>query len=199
MLGSITPLGERSRGGHWRTTVSWYLGGTTVAGAAAGWTVGSIGSTVAGAVDLSGRSALGTLAILILAGAAVDARLFGTRLPTVHRQVNEDWLHRYRAWVYGVGFGLQLGVGVVTIVTISAVYGALAAAFLSGSGWAGAAIGAAFGFVRGGTVLTAAAVEESGQLVRVDARLRKWDGAARRLAIALEVALAATAVALAFV
>ena len=31
--------------------------------------------------------------------------------------VHEQWLTRYRGWVYGVGFGAQLGFGLVTIIT----------------------------------------------------------------------------------
>src|SRR5436853_1685173 len=117
MLGSITPLGERSRGGRWVTTVAWYLAGSTLAGATAGWLLGSVGSVTIGPLNPPHPWMLFALALVIVAGVALDVRLFGARLPTVHRQVNEDWLHRYRAWVYGVGFGIQLGLGAVTIVT----------------------------------------------------------------------------------
>ena len=37
--------------------------------------------------------------------------------------MNEEWLTSYRGWVYGAGFGAQLGTGVVTIVTSPIVYG----------------------------------------------------------------------------
>ena len=33
-----------------------------------------------------------------------------------------SWLGRYRSWVYGLGFGVQLGAGVTTVVVSSAVY-----------------------------------------------------------------------------
>jgi hypothetical protein len=50
--------------------------------------------------------------------------------------------------VYGAGFGLQLGTGVVTIVTGSITYVVWACAALSGSPAAGAFVGLTFGLVR---------------------------------------------------
>jgi hypothetical protein len=197
MLGSITPLGERSRGRTWAITVSWYLAGSTAAGAGAGWLVGWLGRAASRGLGLAGRPTLLALAVLIVLGAALDAEVFGARLPTVTRQVNEDWLQRYRGWVYGLGFGVQLGLGAVTVVTISAVYTALAAAFLSGSPVVGAALGAAFGLARASTVLGASRVHRTDHLVGLDARLRRWDKTSRRLAIAFELALAAVALLLA--
>jgi sulfite exporter TauE/SafE len=104
--------------------------------------------------------------------------------------VNEDWLVQFRGWVYGAGFGFQLGLGVITIVTISAVYAVLLAAVMTGSPAGGALIGLAFGLVRGATILGAARIRHPEQLLRLDATLRRWDRPSRRLAIAAEVALA---------
>ena len=39
-----------------------------------------------------------------------------------HRQVNERWLDAYRPWVYGAGFGFQIGTGLATYITTAAVY-----------------------------------------------------------------------------
>ena len=72
----------------------------------------------------------------------------GLRLPTVHRQVEEEWRGRYRGWVWGLAFGFQLAVGVVTIVTTSTVYVTWLAAGLSGAAFGGAAVGATFGLAR---------------------------------------------------
>src|SRR4249919_1505358 len=86
-----------------------------------------------------------------VAGAAALGALLersGRAIPSWHRQVNEDWLTQYRGWVYGLGFGVQLGLGVVTIVTTAAVYLTWVAAFVSGSAAIGAAVGAAFGLAR---------------------------------------------------
>ena len=40
---------------------------------------------------------------------------------TPRRQVNEDWIGRYRGWVYGAGFGAQLGLGFAVFVMTCAV------------------------------------------------------------------------------
>ena len=134
------------------------------------------------------------LAVVLAAGVALDMGALGAKLPTVHRQVNEEWLSRYRGWVYGLGFGIQLGAGFSTVVAISAVYGAFAAALLSGSVRIGLVIGGAFGLVRAASLFTVARVRRADQLVAVDRRLRRWDRPARGLAIALEAVLLAVAV-----
>lgn len=192
MLGSITPLGERGRNSRWTVTVTAYVLGSAAAGTLLGSALGWVGGLAPG--NASAR--LVALAVLIAAGAAVDSGLGGTRLPTVRRQVNEDWLARYRGWVYGVSFGFQLGLGVVTVVNLSAVYVAFAAALLSASAVGGAVIGGTFGLLRALPLLSTARVRSPLQLARINARLETWDPPARRTAVAMEAALAA-AVALA--
>jgi hypothetical protein len=171
------------------------MAGSVAGGAALGLALGAVGGFAYDRLGLSAGAALATLALVIAAGVALDLGVFGARLPTVRRQVNEEWLHRYRGWVYGVGFGVQLGVGFSTVVTLSAVYGAFAAALLSGSPRAGLFIGATFGLFRAGTILSVATVRSGSQLVAIDARLRRWDAPARGLSIGLETMLLATAVA----
>ena len=136
MLGSITPLGERGRNRRWGITVTTYVIGSVLGGVAIAGALGGLGAAI-GLGGLSVAVRLGLLAAAVLVGLAFDLRLGGLRLPTVHRQVNEDWMVRYRSWVYGLGFGVQLGLGVVTIVTTSAIYAMLLAAALSGSAAAG--------------------------------------------------------------
>ena len=77
--------------------------------------------------------------IVCLSAALLDAS--GRRLPGVRRQVDDDWLRRYRGWVYGAGFGFQLGIGVVTIVTTAAVYATFALAALTGAVATGSPVG----------------------------------------------------------
>src|SRR4051794_41008151 len=121
MLASIHPLGERARNRRWGVTVSAYLAASTVAAAALGGVLGALGAVLP--LPAGGSVGLALLVIGLCAAAlAFDVSLGGLRLPTVHRQVDKDWLDRYRGWVVGAGFGLQLGLGVVTIVTTSAVY-----------------------------------------------------------------------------
>src|SRR6266508_6222145 len=121
MLGSITPLGERGRRSTWGVTMTAFLTGSAAGGAAVGALLGLVGAALP-PLGGSGAPRLWVLAGLIALGIAMDVQAAGWSLPTVHRQVNEDWLHRYRGWVYGAGFGAQLGLGAVTIVTSSSVY-----------------------------------------------------------------------------
>src|SRR5918911_3529418 len=139
MLASIPPLGERARGSRWGLTVAFYVAAATAAGAALGAAAGALGSLAWHGESLRLRAAI--LAGALALGLMLDV---AGRLPTPRRQVNEDWLREYRGWVYGAGFGGQLGLGVTTIVTTSLVYVTLLAAFLSASAAAGAAIVALF-------------------------------------------------------
>jgi len=185
MLGSITPLGERGRGSRWSLTVAAYVAGSVIAATAFGAALGAIGSLWPG-VPANGRLVL--LGSVVSVGLALDLHFLGTRLPTVRRQVDERWRTSYRGWVWGLGYGGQLGVGVVTIVTTSTVYAVWAAAMLSGRAVAGVTIGATFGVARALPVFSVAGVHRPDQLLRVDAtlsRLASPAGAATYLAAAM--------------
>jgi hypothetical protein len=184
----VTPLGERGRGHRWGATVAWYAAGAVVGGGVVGAALGALGAFGRAAVAPSATAAALTLSGAVMVGLLLDA---GRRLPTIRRQVNEDWLRRYRGWAYAAGFGLQLGAGFVTVVSISAVYMAFVAAFLSGSAFAGGAIGAAFGLGRGLSMLSVAGVRDRTSLLAVDARLSRWDLPARRAALVAEALVAA--------
>lgn len=145
MLTSISPVGEQARGQRWAVTATAYLLGSVAGGATIGVLLGALGAPAA--VRLPSEAAVGILALLAVLGLALDAGHFG-RLPSRHRQVNERWLTEFRGWVYGLGFGYQLGLGVVTIVPASITYVVLAAATLSGSWTRGLLIGLVFGTVR---------------------------------------------------
>jgi len=192
MLGSITPLGERSRGRRWGITVTAFALAATAAGAGAGALLGAAG----GLAGIAGGTRMVLLGAAVALAVAVDLAP-GLRAPGPRRQVNEAWLHRYRGWVYGAGFGLQLGLGVTTIVSTAAVYATGAAAFLAGSAAAGALVGAAFGLARAATLLAAGGVDEPGALATLDRRLRAWERPARLAALVAEGALIALAVAVA--
>jgi len=192
MLASIHPLGERARNRRWGVTVGAYLLGSTLAAAL-------LGAALGGAGDLLPLTPGATAALLVAAGAlalAADLGAFG--LPTVHRQVDKDWLDRYRGWVVGLGFGFQLGLGVVTIVNTAAVYLALALALLSGSVAAGAVIGTTFGLVRALVILVVAPVRRPDQLRIALRRLYGWRTLSQRAGIAVQalVLVAAGAVAI---
>jgi sulfite exporter TauE/SafE len=195
MLASIHPLGERARDRRWSVTVSAYLVGSTLAGALLGAVLGGAGSLLA----LGPGPTAAMVLVLGAAALAFDLRLGGLRLPSVHRQVDKDWLDRYRGWVVGVGFGFQLGLGVVTIVTTAAVYLTLALAALTGSPAAGAGVGATFGLVRAVVILAVAPVRRPDQLRAALRRMQLWQPLSERIGIAVQALalVAAGAVALA--
>ena len=176
MLSSITPLGERGRQRRWGATVTAYAVASVVAGASLGALLGLL-------PDVAPRTALAVLAVATALAAALDLR--PSLLPTVHRQVNEDWLGVYRGWVCGAGFGLQLGLGVVTIVTTAAVYAVLVAAAVAGSWGSGAIVGGTFGLTRALPALLLGRVTTTERLVQVSRRLDAWAGPARRLTVEL--------------
>jgi cytochrome c biogenesis protein CcdA len=150
MLSSITPLGERGRNNRFAVAATFFIAGSLLGGAAIGSIAGGLGRLV---VPDRPTAAAVVIVALTLIGAAVDAHVAGVRLPTIKRQVDERWLQKYRGWVYGFGFGAQLGTGLVTIVSSAAVYGMLAAALLTRSIAAGTVIGVTFGLVRGASIL----------------------------------------------
>jgi hypothetical protein len=181
MLASITPLGERSRGFSWRLTAFAFAVGAVATGAVAGAAGGAVGSLAPGG---TWRGIVG-LAVLVVA-VGVDSTPVGRRLPSTRRQVNEDWMTRYRGWVYGLGFGGQLGSGLTTVVTSAAIYAAALGALLSGTVPAGAAVGAAFGVTRAVSLLPARGARDTSGLVRLHRDLARFEAPARWLVVAAE-------------
>ncbi len=193
MLASITPLGERGRGQRWWLTVTAHVVGSVLGGAAIGAAMGLIGMAIEGVV---GRTALAVLvAAVALVGLLGDSVWNKALLPSPHRQVNEDWLDSFRGWVYGAGFGFQLGLGVVTIITSGAVHVMLAAAAFTGSPLTGAVVGAAFGLVRGLTVLTMAGVDQPTALLDRHRHMQELYPAARTAAVAAQAGVLVAVVA----
>ena len=116
MLSSISPLGEQARSSRWWVTTAAYLIGSLAGGLVLGGLAGLLGSALPAPWRAS-PWALGLAAALLLLGLALDLAAGGRKLPSWRRQVDEQWLTRYRGWVYGIGFGAQLGFGLVTIIT----------------------------------------------------------------------------------
>jgi hypothetical protein len=169
MLASINPLGERGRHQHYPITVSAFIATSALAGTAFGALLG-----ITGALFADARVALTTIAALALSGLALDRHAFGLRVPSPRRQVEENWLSTYRGWVYGAGFGAQLGLGFTTIVTASATWIAFACALLCGSPIGGALIGGTYGLVRALPVLMTAHIHEPSALRVLMRRLEHW-------------------------
>ena len=193
MLASIHPLGERARERRWGVTVGAYLFGSTLAAALLGAGLGGLG-------DVLPLTPGATAGLVVAAGAlALAADLGALPLPTIHRQVDKDWLDRYRGWVVGLGFGFQLGLGVVTVVNTAAVYLALVLALLSGSVAAGAVVGTTFGLVRALVILVVAPVRRPDQLRLALRRMHSWRSLSQRAGIAVQALFLVAAGAVAIV
>jgi hypothetical protein len=194
MLTSISPLGERARASRWWLTTTAYVVSSTLAGIA----VGTLAAVLGGLVPETVRSSpavLAGVALALLAGLLLDLGLGGLRLPTWRRQVDVAWIGRYRGWVVGTGYGAQLGVGVVTIVTSSTTYAVILLAALSGSAPVGALIGGTFGLVRALPLVLMAGVDTRERLWSVLRRVEHDAPIADRVArLALAVGAAALTV-----
>jgi hypothetical protein len=152
MLATVTPLAERGRGHRYRSTAAWFIAGGTLGGATLGLVMAGLALGVRAATPST--AALAAVACLVaMVAAASDARLGGFHLPFHSRQVNERWLDQFRPWVYGAGFGWQIGVGLATYIKTAALYLMIVLAALTASPATALAIGTLFGLVRGLAVL----------------------------------------------
>lgn len=195
MLASISPLGERARGNRWWLTVAALTAGGTVAGATTGAVVGGAGQLTAWSAAWTGGAATGAFAVAAATAAMADglrqAGIWPVRYVPARRQVNEYWLDRYRGWVYGAGFGVQLGAGVATIVTTATVYLLFVAEFLTRSWAEGAVLGGLFGAARAAPALAAGWARTGSRLRRLHGAMAAADRAAAWATVAGAVGTAA--------
>lgn len=173
MLSSISPLGERSRGSSFTRTALAYVVGSALAAVLVGVVLGGLGSLVGDDVRAS-TPVLAALALLLVIGLVLDIRSGGDGVPSWRRQVDREWIGRYRGWVTGLGFGLQLGLGFVTIITSTTTYAVYLAELLTGRWWAGALIGLVFGLVRAVPLALVRRAETPQRLHEVSAGLDSW-------------------------
>lgn len=188
MLSTITPIGERGRNHRYASTATWFVLGAVVGGATLGVGAALLAAGI-GALHLSGAAALGLVAVLAAVTAASDLHLGGYRLPAHTRQVNETWLDQYRSWVYGGGFGWQIGVGLATYVTTASVYLMIAMAALTGSPLAALALMTGFGLVRGLAVLLGRRLTSPERLLALHRRLAERLPVAQRAIVVVQVAV----------
>jgi hypothetical protein len=189
MLSQITPLAEAGRRHRFSRTAWWFILGAVVGGATLGGAAAGLAALVATG-GLGESSALGIAAACALVSAVIDARVLGFGPPFLRRQVNEDWLAMYRSWVYGSGFGWQIGVGVATYVMTAAVPLTIVLGALSASPWAALGIGVVFGLARGLAVLLGAPVRTLPALYSFH---RRFDAAAepvRQVVIGVQLGVA---------
>src|SRR5256885_11490864 len=164
MLASINPVGERARNQQWGVTYAYYVLGSVAGGATLGLLAGVFGAGVSDLLEPGSFVIAASVLAACAAALVLELHVARLRSPTVQRQVNENWLGKYRGWVYGLGFGYQLGLGVVTVVTTASVYLTIVLAFLIGSAWGGLTVGAAFGLARALPLLSVVGVRGPSQL-----------------------------------
>src|SRR5688572_18607554 len=167
MLSTVTPIAERGRGHRFWVTATWFVVGSLLGGACLG------GLAALGALALAPLSTTAALAVaggLALVGALIDAGVAGVRPPFFKRQLDDAWLDRYRGWVYGLGFGWQIGVGFATYIMTTAVPVTALLAALTGSPPIALAVGLAFGLVRGLAILGSAPATTPAALARLHRR-----------------------------
>lgn len=189
MLASIHPLGERARGQRFSVTVVALTVGSIGGAAIFGALLGGLGSLLGNVGTVTTRAAVVVVAATIAAW--VDGR--ARSVPSLHRQVNEDWLTQYRGWVYGLGFGAQLGVGVLTIVTTAAVYLTWIAAAMTASPRGGMLVGASFGLARSGPMFASAALVTPSAIAARVSRFDGWNGTFGTVTVWAEITTACAA------
>jgi hypothetical protein len=186
MLASITPLAEVGRGHRFRTTASWYVAGSVIGGATLGLCVAALTVAVE-AISLPSRA----VTVLALTASAVavlsDTRIGGFHLPVHHRQVNERWLDRFRPWVYGAGFGWQIGSGLATYIMTAAVYLMIVLSALTGLPFLGVLFGVLFGLARGLSVYLGRHITSTEELTAFHRKFFTWGPTAARITVAVEV------------
>jgi hypothetical protein len=196
MLSQLNPVGEASRGNRYGTTATWYVGGAVLGGATLGAAMAVLAAVVA-AVGSSTDIALAAGGVAALACALVDTGMLGFAPPFFLRQVNEDWLGRYRAWLYGSGFGWQVGAGVTTYIMTAAVFLVVVFGALTAGPVAAFAIGVLFGLVRGLSVLLTARSRTTAALYELHRRFDRLGEPVRRAVIGVQLAVAVVAFGLA--
>jgi len=189
MLSQITPVAESARGNRFGRTAAWFVGG----GVAGGLTFGlmmAVGAALTRAVNLTTTAGLVIVAGGALVTAALDARVFGIGPPFLQRQVNEDWLSNYRPWVYGGGFGWQIGVGVSTYIMTAAVFLLIAVGVLGADPAFAIVVGVTFGLLRGGAVLLGVPLRTTAALLSFHRRFDALTEPVRLTVIAVQLAIA---------
>lgn len=196
MLSSITPFGERSRDNSFGHTATAHIAGSALGGILLGLLIGGIGAGLSRLVAITVRSRLIIVLIVALAALFIEATSNERRIPGRTRQVDENWIQTYRGWVYGGGFGAELGFGISTIITTTLVYVLVVCMLVVGTVTASVALGLTFGAVRGTTLLAAYKVDSPESLrafhQKLDAlRARSRSAAVASLALACVIGLGA--------
>ncbi|MBV9953492.1 MAG: hypothetical protein JO291_16175 [Acidimicrobiia bacterium] len=190
VLSTVTPMAERGRGHRFWVTALWFVAGALLGGATLG-AVAAVGAAAFGGLSTDAALVIGGAAALI--GAVVDTGLLGVRPPFFKRQLDDAWLDRYRGWVYGLGFGWQIGVGFATYIMTTAVPVTLALAALSGRPAFAFGVGLLFGFVRGSAIVVSAPATSTAALAAIHRRFAALEAPVRQATVVALTAVGAVA------
>ena len=119
--------------------------GHVAGGALAGGVMGWAGASLSPAVR--------RLTCFIFLGACLawslpHLSLWRYEMPQWRRQVQRYWMQHLPWSLVAIGYGLQLGCGFATYITVNTIYAAFGLALLSGSATAGATVMSAFALAR---------------------------------------------------
>ncbi|HEY4378142.1 MAG TPA: hypothetical protein VGM93_13330, partial [Acidimicrobiales bacterium] len=127
-----------------------------------------------------------------------DLGFLGRSAPFFKRQVDDAWLSRYRSWVYGIGFGWQIGAGLATYIMTAAVFLTVVLAALSGSPAAAFGIAVLFGLARGLAVLLSARLTTPASMMALHGRLEALEAPVRNTVAVVQLVVAAVAAGIAW-
>lgn len=191
MLSSITPMTEAGRGNRFSVTAAWFLVGGVLGGLAIG-ALAAAGAALVGVADLSTTTRFALAAALAVVTASIDLGVLGIELPIFKRQVNDAWLRTYRSWVYGAGFGAQIGFGLATYIMTAGVFLTIGLAVLTADPLLALAVGGLFGLVRGSAVYVGRTGTSPAALGAIHDRLDRLAPFSRAAAAGVQVLAAAT-------
>lgn len=194
MLSSIHPFGERSRNNSFGHTAAAHITGSAFGGAGLGLLAGAVGTLLTWLLDPTSTARSAVVLVSAVGALFLEATSRERLLPTRTRQVNENWIQSYRGWVYGGGWGAELGFGISTIISTTLVHLLVITMVMLGSFLGALLLGIVFGTARGATVLASRSVDSPERLrafhLRLDeGRARSRTGAVLALGIAAAVGL----------
>lgn len=193
MLSTITPVTEQGRGRRYAATVPWYLLGALAGGATLGG-VAALASIPVGAAAVPEITVFAIIGLFAVVSIFSDLGVGGFQLPRHKRQVDRLWLDHYRSWVYGTGFGWQIGVGLATYIVTTGVYLTVLIAVLTGSPIRALTIGLLFGGVRGLAIFLGARATTLEKLHALHRGLTRFEPASRAFMFSIQAVVASLAI-----